>query len=82
MFLDPYLFAATSDSAALTSLPDRHGLMFLILAAFCLLLALVLMKRVLEQVGSVIRAVAGAGLVTFMLGAAVALLAIAAFVGR
>jgi hypothetical protein len=66
----------------LTSLLDRPGLLFLILAAFCLMLALVLMKLMLQQVGSMIRAVADAGVVTFMLIAALALLAIATVAGR
>jgi hypothetical protein len=82
MFLDTFHFAAPPASAALTSSLDQPGLLFLILAAFCLMLALVLMKRVLQQVGSMIRAVAGAGVVTFLLIAALALLAMATVAGR
>ena len=82
MFVDPSLLAASSAGAALTPLSGRHDLLYLILAALCVLLALSLLKRVLAQVGAMIQAVASAGVVTFMLGAALALLAAAAFVGR
>ena len=82
MLFDPRLLASPPAGARLTPLSERHDFVFLILAAFCLLLALGLLKRVLEQVGAMIRAVASLGVVTFILGAALALLATATFVGR
>jgi hypothetical protein len=56
-----------------------HQLVVLVLAVFFLVIALRFMKRALAPIGALVQAVAAAGLVAVSVGAALVLLAAAAF---
>lgn len=62
-------------------LRDR-GLLYLVIAGVCLIVALRLVKRALAQIGAMVQAVAAAAMVAFAIGAALGFLTTAAFSGR
>ena len=62
------------------ALPDL-GPLYLVLAAFLLLIALRFMKRALAPIGALVQAVAAAALVVFTIGAALVFLVAAAISG-
>src|SRR5215213_3822339 len=65
---------------AITASWTDQPLVFLVLAAFFLLIALRFMRRALAPVGALVQAVAAAALVAVSIGAALVLLAAAAFI--
>jgi hypothetical protein len=64
---------------AITASWSAHPLLYLVLAALFLLVALRFMKRALAPVGALVQAVAAAALVAVSIGAALVLVAVAAF---
>jgi hypothetical protein len=59
-----------------------HALLYLLIAALCLVLALRAMRRALAPIGQLVQAVAAAALGALAVGAALVLLTAAAISGR
>jgi hypothetical protein len=70
------------NGAAMPASLGAHALLYLLVAALCLIFALRFMRTALAPIGPLLQAVAAAALVALAIGAALVFLTAAAFSGR